>query len=269
MPFIDVSLVRFSERPTAAFLSLNSYLLTLYNKLMSENQKQGQGRKPWWAGRKKPKSAVQAVSPPKPKGNYAFIDSQNLNLGVQKIGWKMDWHKFREWLRTEYNVTHAFMFIGYMAENESLYEQMYAHGFLVVLKPTVDIKQRPTTNVQRPANSQPSTINERTKKTYPGEKETDKTEEVEKSQVKGNIDADLVLYAMKELPHYDKAVIVSGDGDFFSLIEYLRDQKRLLKVLAPNRRFSTLLQEFDEYIEGLDQHRGELAYRTYRKPKNK
>lgn len=233
---------------------------------MSEQQKRGHGgNKLWWRKKKTGRSAEQ----PKLKGNYAFIDSQNLNLGVQKIGWKMDWHKFREWLRTEYNVTHAFMFIGYMAENESLYEQMYAHGFLVVLKPTVDIKQRPATNVQRSANNQPSTINDRAKHVRPGENDLGKTEEAEKSQVKGNIDADLVLYAMKELPHYDKAVIVSGDGDFFSLIEYLRDQKRLLKVLAPNRRFSTLLQGFDDYIEGIDQHRGELAYRTYRKPKNK
>jgi uncharacterized LabA/DUF88 family protein len=233
---------------------------------MSEQQKRGHGgNKLWWRKKKTGKPAEQ----PKLKGNYAFIDSQNLNLGVQKIGWKMDWHKFREWLRTEYNVTHAFMFIGYMAENESLYEQMYAHGFLVVLKPTVDIKQRPTFNVQRSVNNQPSTINDRAKHARPGQNDLGKTEEAEKSQVKGNIDADLVLYAMKELPHYDKAVIVSGDGDFFSLIEYLRDQKRLLKVLAPNRRFSTLLQGFDDYIEGIDQHRGELAYRTYRKPKNK
>lgn len=266
MAVLAVSLARlFSEWPTATFLSLNSYLLTLYNKLMSENQKQGQGRKPWWIGRQQKKPSA----PAKPKGNYAFIDSQNLNLGVQKIGWKMDWHKFREWLRSEYNVTQAYMFIGYLPDNESLYEQMYAHGFLVVLKPTVDIKQRPTTNVQRSVNNQASTINDRAKHARPGENDLGKTEEAEKPQVKGNIDADLVLYAMKELPNYDKAVIVSGDGDFFSLIEYLRDQKRLLKVLAPNRRFSTLLQGFDDYIEGIDQHRGELAYRTYRKPKNK
>jgi uncharacterized LabA/DUF88 family protein len=233
---------------------------------MSEQQKRGHGgNKLWWRKKKTGRSAEQ----PKLKGNYAFIDSQNLNLGVQKIGWKMDWHKFREWLRSEYNVTQAYMFIGYLPDNESLYEQMYAHGFLVVLKPTVDIKQRPTTNDQRSASNQPTTINDRAKHARPGENDLVKTEEAGKPQVKGNIDADLVLYAMKELPHYDKAVIVSGDGDFFSLIEYLRDQKRLLKVLAPNRRFSTLLQEFDEYIEGLDQHRGELAYRTYRKPKNK
>lgn len=225
---------------------------------MSEQQKQGQsGNKSWW----RKKKAAKPVEPSRPKGNYAFIDSQNLNLGVQKIGWKMDWHKFREWLRTEYNVEKAFMFIGYMPDNESLYEQMYEHGFLVVLKPTLEIKQvrsesqRPTANTQRPINNQQTTINPE--------------KDAEKPQVKGNIDADLVLYAMKELPNYDKAVLVSGDGDFFSLIEYLRDEKKLLKVLAPNKRFSTLLQDFDSYIEGIDQHRSELAYRDFRKYRKK
>lgn len=180
---------------------------------------------------------------PKPKkGNYAFIDSQNLNLGVQKIGWKMDWRKFRKWLEEKYGVTHAYMFIGYMVENESLYELMHDHGYLVVLKKTLEIKPQ-----DKPEDGKP----------------VDKDKE-EKPMVKGNIDADLVLYAMKELPNYDKALIVSGDGDFLSLVEYLAHEKKLLKVLAPNRRYSTLLKEFDEYIEGIDNHRRELAYHDRR-----
>jgi len=173
--------------------------------------------------------------PPKQPNNYAFIDSQNLNLGVQKIGWKMDWKRFRQWLADQYGVTHAYMFIGYMAENESLYELMHDHGYLVVLKPTLEVKVRP-------------------------EDETGKNGEEQKPIVKGNIDADLVLYAMKEFRDYDKAVIVSGDGDFFGLVEYLEQQQKLLKILTPNQRYSTLLKQFDPYIEGLDQHRSELAY---------
>lgn len=189
------------------------------------------------------------------KGNYAFIDSQNLNLGVQKIGWKMDWRKFRKWLEEKYGVTHAYMFIGYMPENESLYELMHSHGYLVVLKKTLEIKQ--------PEGKEDSS-------TPVGMTATEKPKEEPKPMVKGNIDADLVLYAMKELPNYDKALIVSGDGDFLSLVEYLAQEKKLLKVLAPNRRYSTLLKEFEEYIEGIDNHRRELAYhdrRHSRRPK--
>lgn len=154
----------------------------------------------------------------------------------------MDWKKFRKWLEEKYGVTHAYMFIGYMPENESLYELMYSHGYLVVLKKTLEIKQP-----DKPEDGKPA----------------DKDKE-EKPMVKGNIDADLVLFAMKELPNYDKAVIVSGDGDFLSLVEYLAQEKKLLKLLTPNRRYSTLLEEFKEYIEGIDHHRHELAYHDRR-----
>lgn len=234
---------------------------------MSDMQKQGSekgAKKPWYRRRSQSGGKKPAVAQPvKPKGNYAFIDSQNLNLGVQKLGWKMDWRKFRDWLRTEHNVTHAYMFIGYMQENEALYEQMYEHGFLVVLKPTLEIKPRPAHHSQKMAKAQVASGKGSTQQ--PSEKGVQKTEVEEKSQVKGNIDADLVLYAMKELPNYDKAIIVSGDGDFFALVEYLVQQKKLHKLMTPNKRYSTLLQEFDAYIDGIDLHRRELAYRDFRK----
>src|SRR5579871_6323091 len=70
---------------------------------------------------------------------YAFVDSQNLNLGTQRMGWKLDWRKFRQYLYDKHGVTKAYMFIGYMSENEQLYEYMHELGFLVVLKQTVDI----------------------------------------------------------------------------------------------------------------------------------
>jgi len=182
----------------------------------------------------------------KPKqGNYAFIDSQNLNLGTQKMGWKMDWRKFRQYLRDKYNVTHAYMFIGYMAENEQLYEHMHDLGYLIVLKPTVDVKVSPDVQKESPENSE--------------------TVKADKTPVKGNIDADLVLHAMKELPHYSKAIIVSGDGDFYGLIEYLKEKNKLLHIMTPNWMYSSLLKHFDEYIVRLDQLKHELRYHDRRK----
>jgi len=83
------------------------------------------------------------------KGNYAFIDSQNLNLGVQKMGWKMDWRKFRAFLKEQYNVENAYMFIGYMPDYEKLYEQMHDLGYLIVLKPTLEIFETDEKRVKR------------------------------------------------------------------------------------------------------------------------
>lgn len=172
---------------------------------------------------------------------YAFIDSQNLNLGTQRMGWKMDWRKFRKFLRDKYGVTQAYMFIGYMAENESLYEYMHELGFLVVLKPTLDITGKPTDK--------------------DSDKDKDKT-------VKGNVDAELVLYAMKELPNYEQAIIVSGDGDFFSLAEYLEENGKLAYILTPNWQYSSLLKPFEKKIIRLDQKRRQLSYHDRKKPKS-
>jgi uncharacterized LabA/DUF88 family protein len=180
---------------------------------------------------------------------YAFIDSQNLNLGTQKVGFKMDWRRFRKFLADKYNVTHAFMFIGYMAENESLYEHMHELGYLIALKPTLDISSQQGENGE-PAPERPL---------KPGE------EEHAKPVVKGNIDADLVLYAMKELPNYDKAIIVSGDGDFLSLVEYLAEQNKLLHIMTPNWQYSSLLKQYEDRIVRIDQLKRELAYHDRRK----
>lgn len=182
------------------------------------------------------------------RNNYAFVDSQNLNLGTQRMGWKLDWRKFRQYLADKHNVTKAYMFIGYMSENESLYEYMHELGFLVVLKPTVDVSG----SHDEKAKAEPTS-------------KTEGTEEKEKSVVKGNIDADLVLYAMKELPNYDQAVIISGDGDFFSLAEYLAEKGKLAHILTPNWQYSSLLKPFESKIIRLDQLRRQLAYHDRKK----
>src|SRR5262245_12602981 len=145
----------------------------------------------------------------KPPRVYAFIDSQNLNVGTQKFGWKMNWAQFRKFLAERYGVEKAYMFIVYVPENEDLYEKMHEAGYLVVWKPTFDVTKP------------------RLESGKGGDKECEKP-------VKGNIDADLVLWAMKEMPNYQKAIIVSGDGDFYSLVEYLEGKDRLLHLLAPS-----------------------------------
>ncbi len=183
---------------------------------------------------------------------YAFIDSQNLNLGVQKFGWKMDWRKFRKFLEDKYGVTKAYMFIGYIPEFEAMYEQMHELGYSIVLKPTFDMT--------RPRPELVETKNELDYVTgKPGEPE-------EKKPVKGNIDAELVLWAMKEMSNYDKAIIVSGDGDFYCLVEYLEQKKRLLHLLAPSGHYSSLYNRYEGYIVRIDQFRRELAYYDHRKP---
>jgi uncharacterized LabA/DUF88 family protein len=181
---------------------------------------------------------------------YAFIDSQNLNVSVQRAGWKLDWRKFLKFLSDQYGVNKAFMFIGYIPEFEQIYEQMHELGYAVVLKPTFDLtRPRPELAEQVEGAQKPS-------------------EPEEKKPVKGNVDAELVLWAMKEISNYDKAVIVSGDGDFYCLVEYLEQKNRLLHVLAPTGHYSSLYNRYEKYVVRLDTFRRALEYRDYRHKKS-
>lgn len=140
-------------------------------------------------------------------GNYAFIDSQNLNLAIRGQGWQLDFKRFRVYLQEKYHVEKAFLFIGYIEGNNSLYIALQEAGFLCIFKPTLKYKDGST---------------------------------------KGNCDAELVLHAMIEYPNYDKAVIVTGDGDFHCLIRYLLEQGKLKVVLIPNfLKYSALLKMKD------------------------
>lgn len=181
-------------------------------------------------------------------GNYAFIDNQNLNVSTQKFGWKMDWRKFRQFLKDEYGVTKAYMFIGYVPEFEDMYQSLNEAGFGIVLKPTS-------------AGSGVSNDN--------GQVEGEAPENGNRSKypIKGNVDTDLVLWAMKELNNYDKAVIISGDGDFFGLVEYLAEQGKLLKLLVPSVHYSHLFKPYEQFVERLDHSRSKLRYYD-KKPRN-
>jgi uncharacterized LabA/DUF88 family protein len=183
----------------------------------------------------------------KQNGNYAFIDNQNLNLGVQKLGWKMDWRKLRQLLTDKYSVEKAFMFIGHMPEHEEMYHKMHDLGYLVVLKPTFDMTRIHKVEANKIVG--------------------DEAVIEEKKPVKGNVDAELVLWAVKEMNNYNKAVIVSGDGDFYSLVEYLVSEDKLLNLLAPNAHYSNLYNAFERYIDRLDRQRTKLAYRYANKIK--
>ena len=156
--------------------------------------------------------------------NYAFIDSQNLNLGIRSQGWKLDWRKFRQYLRNKYAVVKAYLFIGHLAGNEALYAYLQECGYILIFKPTL----------------------------YRREKN--------KVIIKGNVDAELVLHAMIQYKNYHQAVIISGDGDFYCLIEHLDDKGKLLKVLVPTNHFSSLLRRFNQkqYIVRIDLLRGSL-----------
>lgn len=155
--------------------------------------------------------------------NYAFIDSQNVNLAIRDLGWTLDWSRFRRYLHDKYKIEKAFSFIGYVSGNEALYRSLREAGFILIFKPTLEMKKGG------------------------------------QSFIKGNVDAELVLHTMIEWQNYNQAIIASGDGDFHCLVQYLIKQKKLAKLLVPNpKKYSALLRQFHHHIAYMDVQREKL-----------
>ena len=163
----------------------------------------------------------------RPHNNYAFIDSQNLNLSIREQGWIMDFGKLRQYLGRKYGITKAFLFIGYVYENQDLYTALQKAGYILVFKPTLTLPN---------------------------------------GKVKGNVDSELVLHAMIEYDNYDKALIITGDGDLYCLVDYLRKKDKLLKLMIPNKEsFSSLFRRLMPHIIFMNNLRKMLEYGSAQK----
>lgn len=159
------------------------------------------------------------------ENNYAFIDSHNLYLNIRSQGWSLDFFKFRVYLKEKYNVTKAYMFIGYIESNSKLYSTLRRAGFECVFKPTTIQKD---------------------------------------GVVKGNCDVELTLKVLIDLDNYEKAVVITGDGDFLVLIKYLIIKNKLKSLIIPNSHsFSSLYRNknLDPYLRFIDPLKEKLKYK--------
>lgn len=161
------------------------------------------------------------------ENNYGFIDAQNVNLSIRDQGWKLDWKKFYDYLSTKYKCSEVYMFIGYVPDNQDMYTFFQKIGYSLVFKPVMNLKDGAT---------------------------------------KWNVDAELVLQTMIDYDEYDKAVIITGDGDFACLIKHLYKKKKLLSLIVPNEnKYSIFLKRTArEKLDSLNNLRKRLEF-THKK----
>jgi uncharacterized LabA/DUF88 family protein len=161
------------------------------------------------------------------ENNYAFIDSQNLNLAIRDQNWILDYSKFRRYLKEKYGIEKAYLFIGFIKKKKWLYQLLAKAGFNLVFKSIMVLKN---------------------------------------GSVKGNVDAELVLHTMIQYSNFEKAIIITGDGDFACLIEYLREQNKLLKLLIPNSaKYSKFLRKAAaDKIDFMNNLKNKLSYKNGR-----
>jgi uncharacterized LabA/DUF88 family protein len=168
-----------------------------------------------------------------PQKNFAFIDSQNMNLSIRAQGWFLDFRRFRVYLKEKYHVEKAYIFIGYLLGNTKLYQALQEAGFVCIFKPTLTFKDGTT---------------------------------------KGNCDAELVLQCMIDYDDFHQAVVVSGDGDFYCLVKYLIEQKKLAALVIPNKhKFSALLKfrEIQPFLRFMNDLKNKLSYKKEKTPQGR
>lgn len=150
--------------------------------------------------------------------NIAFIDGQNLHCGTINDNWKIDYKRLRVYLADKYRITEAYYFLGHARENQStLYTYLRQAGFAVIFK--------------------------------------EHTEKLATAK-KGNVDADIVFEVMKniiETKDLKNVVLISGDGDYKKLVDYLIEKNLFKKILFPNKMFASSLykklgSEFFDYL---------------------
>ncbi len=154
--------------------------------------------------------------------NFAFIDGQNLYMGTAKREvdpWEINLVRFRVYLERKYNVSKAYYFLGYVQEtNQELYEEIQNAGFVLIFR-----------------EHNPAMIGKK----------------------KGNVDSDIIFQIMKKMykqEDFEKIILVSGDGDYKLLVDFLIEENRFEKILFPDRgRASSLYKKIGaSYFDALD-----------------
>jgi len=185
----------------------------------------------------------------------AFIDASNLFYGGKKsLGWSIDYEKLLAYLKEKYGVKTAYYFGGveihrfafdylkhdtvpieelgkylidlirekgkYMTDAKLVlldrhlrrvhfYLKLKAFGYHLVLKPV---------------------------KTY--------EDEDGNPTRKANCDVDMAFYMMQNERSFDRAVVLSGDGDFLPVLKYLRQSGKEMYVLARSKRTAKEIKQF-------------------------
>ncbi len=132
----------------------------------------------------------------KDKNNIVYIDGANLYSATKSYDWEFDYRRFRVWLSDKYDAKQVCLFLGLIPKYKNLYEKLQKDGYILIFKEVI----------------------------YDND-----------GKVKGNCDADIVVRIMKDCyeNNFEKAVLVSSDGDYSSLVSFLIEKDKLETILSP------------------------------------
>jgi uncharacterized LabA/DUF88 family protein len=154
-----------------------------------------------------------------------YIDGNNLYRSAKELGYGIDYKKIRGWLRQKYNPTNIYLFIGLVPSRTSFYKYLQECGFILIFKQTVSFG----------------------------------------GIIKGNCDAELVLKTVQDFytKSFDSCILITGDGDFGCLVEFLKENKVIDLVISPDeKKCSILLKNKNTEITFLNDHYHKFSNRV-------
>lgn len=132
-----------------------------------------------------------------------YIDGNNLYRSAKELGFEIDYKKFRIWLTQKYNTKNIFLFIGFLEDRKDFYKYLEDCGFSLIFKEAI----------------------------------------LHEGNIKGNCDAELVLKSVDDfhLKNFEKFILISNDGDFGCLVEFLIKRDSFDTIISPDRKKCSIL----------------------------
>ncbi len=153
-----------------------------------------------------------------------YIDGNNLHRSAKELNFEINYSKFRGWLSQKYNYQNIYLFIGHVPNNTEFYNYLQKCGFILIFKQTIAVD----------------------------------------GVIKGNCDAELVLKVVSNFytKSFDSCILITGDGDFGCLVEFLKKEKVFKCLVAPDKkRCSFLLKNKCIEIVFLNEHYNKFSHR--------
>ena len=134
----------------------------------------------------------------------AYIDASNLRFWVAQSGWELDYKSFRSWLRDKFWVTKAILFMWLVPEYADLYNYLQSIGYDIIFRPTLTSKEWKT---------------------------------------KWNVDGEVILEMCSNFYEgkLEKALLVSGDGDYHCIVHFLKNHATNISIISPNQKYLSYL----------------------------
>lgn len=138
---------------------------------------------------------------------YVFVDASNIIYGARAEGWFIDQKKLLKYLKVKFGVSKAFFYYGKDSKNvkqQKFLKRLEEFGYILRVK---EIKRYG-------------------------------------AKAKANCDVDLTMDVLLKIKEYQRAIMLTGDGDFLPLIQYIVKQKKEVVVIASPKSTAREIREF-------------------------